>query len=264
VCRETNFRGIRTREQCCRVYQRCQQITNYYRCSVVKRKACWWTGAARGDVHLLGRDGKWVTVNVAGTFRYVSDTQRKIAVFLQFRQVGSGSDISAVAIQANGNLVQASAGKILVNGKQVTKFPAQVGTGKLTRSKKGIFVLKGFVRERVAFVRQADGSYTVDIGIRSGRKIKTTGLMNNLKNPIRYQIGEAQSKGLFASYIPFKNLVPTRRVSQADADKCCAPVKPLDLERFKQCISDAFASGKCYVKTYMKSNDKVKEEMSKK
>jgi len=202
-------------------------------------------------------------MNVAGTFRYLTDKKSNLNVYLQFLQVGSGSETSAITIQADGALVQAYGGKVFINGKETIVFPAAVGKGQLVKGKKAL-ILKGFSSERIAFVRQADGSYTVDVGIKAGKGTKFNGLIKNLTNPIRYQITADQSKALFAGFIPFKKIVLSRKVSKADADKCCAPVKTLDAKRYEQCVSDALASGKCYVKTYLKSNQAIKEEMTKK
>jgi len=213
---------------------------------------------------LLGSNGQWRTINVAGTFRYASDLKSKVAVYLQFRQVGSGSDISAVTIQAENSIVRAIGGKVTIDGTAVGSFPAKVGKGQLAQKGKRTFVLTGFSAERVAFVQQKDGSYTVDVGVRVGAGKDVAGLIYNLKAPIKYQITEAQSKSLFASFIAFKNIVVSKKHSRKSALKCCESIKTLDAKRYEQCVSDSIASGKCYNATYKKSNEDVKDALTKK
>jgi len=134
----------------------------------------------------------------------------------------------------------------------------------LSKQGKKTFVLTGFSAERVAFVQQKDGSYTVDVGVRVGAGKDVAGLIYNLKAPIKYQITEAQSKALFQSFIAFKNIVVSKRHSRKSALKCCASIKALDAKRYEQCISDTRASGRCYNATYKKSNDDVKDALTKK
>lgn len=263
VCREQNWRKTQTREQCCRVYQRCQKITNYYRCTAVKKLSCWWTGGARGDVHLLGADGKWHTLNVAGTFRYFSDVDRKVEVLLQFTQVGSGSETSAVTFVADNNVLKASNGQILINDKAVSTFPAQIGKGKIEQID-GTFVLTGYGHERVAFVRQADGSYTVDVGVKVGDNVNAVGLMYDMENVQKYALTKEQSSKFFASHVDYKLIVENPKASKEFAEKCCAAVKDASVDRYNQCVEDTRNSGKCYLTSYLQSNEKqLKEKLTK-
>jgi hypothetical protein len=211
---------------------------------------------------LKGANGKWRTLNVAGTFRYATDLKSKVGVYLQFRQAGSGSDISAVTIQAENSIVKAVGGKVFIDGAIVASFPAKVGKGVLSLVD-GSYVLTGFSSERVAFISQKDGSYTVDVGVRVGAGNEVSGLIYDLKAPIKYQITEAQSKSLFESFIAFKNIVVSKKHSRKTALKCCASIKTLDAKRYEQCISDSIASGKCYNATYKSSSDDIKDALTK-
>jgi len=211
---------------------------------------------------LRGADGQWYTTNVAGTFRYLSDRKNKMAVFLQFKQVGSGSEISAITIRAQKTLIQAVDSRVLVDGKVVSTFPAKAGKGQLV--KKGVWiVLKGFGGERAAFTQQMDGSYSINVGIRAGRTSPISGLMYDIKSPRKYQISEGQSKKLFQSFFAFKQIVGFPKFSRSKAEKCCAAVKKFDAKRFEDCVGDAVNSGKCYAATYLNSNEKGKEAMTK-
>jgi len=194
-------------------------------------------------------------MNVAGTFRYLVSKKKKLSVYLQFKQVESGSEIAAIAVKAGGALIQVSGGKVLINGKETTVFPAAVGQGQLVK-KGNALVLKGFSKRRIAFVSQVGGSYRVDVGVKAGKRNKFRGLISNLRHPFKYQVSAVKAKTLFVASVPFKRIVVGKRYNKARAEKCCAAVKVLDAKKFEQCVSDATASGKCYVKTYLKQNNK--------
>jgi len=188
--------------------------------------------------------------------------KNKFAVYLQFRQVGSGSDISAVTVQAESHLIQAVGGKVFINGKHTTAFPAKLGKGELVKEG-STFIVKGFTTERVAFVEQKDGSYTVDAGIRTGRAAGVSGLLYGLRNPFKYQVTEAQAKNLFHSFTPFKNIVQGKKHSRKSGEDCCSKIKHVDMKRYEQCVGDSMASGKCYAATYLNSNEEIKSELTK-
>jgi len=263
ICREQNWKDTQTREQCCKTYQRCSLITNYYRCTVVKKHSCWWIGATRGDVHLLGADGAWRTLNVAGTFKYFSDSEKQVNVYLQFSQVGSGSETSAVTFVADNNVIEARDGKITHGGVEIKEFPVLVGKGKIVKEGE-TYLLTGYGDERLAFKRQEDGSYTVDVGVKAGKNIKTSGLIFDMKNVKKYAMTKEESSKLFSSYVPYKSIVSKANTSKRHAEKCCYQVKRHSEERFKQCIKDTLASGKCFAATYLQSNEKVAEKLIKK
>lgn len=271
ICREQNWRVTKTREQCCRVYQRCDKITNYFRCSVVKTLNCYWSGAARGDVHLLGADGKWHTLNVAGDFKYFADPNKNLEVYLQFKQVGSGSETSAITFVTNGNIMKAENGKVFINGKETTTFPVSFGKGKLEKhvtevdkKEQSTFLLTGYGDERLAFVRQADGSYTINVGIKVGKHVPAVGLMYDMKNPQKYALTKEQSSKYFTTPIDYKVIVQKPKVSQVFAEKCCQKIKEESASRYQQCVTDTRASGKCYIHTYLQTNEKqVKEKLTK-
>jgi len=256
----------RTREQCCRVYQRCQQITNYFRCSVVKKHSCWWVGGARGDVHLLDSKGDWRTLNVAGTVKYFADEKRRVSVYLQFKQVGSGSEVSGVAVNADNNIVQAENGQVKVNGKVITSFPAQVGKGQLD-NRKNIYTLTGFGYERIAFERLGDASYTIDLGIKVGANVESKGLIFDMPNPEKYQLSNQDSNKYFSSFIPFSNIVQRQKSLSLPMKKlrslCCKHLKNVDVKKHTQCKEDFASTGKCY-DTYKQSNEDLIKKITKK
>jgi len=85
-----------------------------------------------------------------------------------------------------------------------------------------------------------------------------------MKNVKKYAMTKEESSKLFSSYVPYKSIVSKANTSKRHAEKCCYQVKRHSEERFKQCIKDTLASGKCFAATYLQSNEKVAEKLIKK
>jgi hypothetical protein len=199
----------------------------------------------RGDVWLQTKGGKWLDLDVDGTFKYLRDNKVGLKVDLQFTSLGKGSVISAVAIQAKGKKIVAERdGKVSVNGEPIKLngaiFDFEKNQFQQFQHKKNEYEIRGLTEDRLTFKYEEDSqSYMVVVGSLEPHHV---GLFANPENPEKYQVTE--KKSLFIQYVPFKKLakkVPTKEELVA-AGKCCDKLKG---EKVKECKSDFIRTGEC-------------------
>jgi hypothetical protein len=201
----------------------------------------------RGDVWLQDSNKKWIDLNYDGTFNYLRDNKINLKIDAQFSNLGKGSVISAVAIQARGKkIVAESDGKVTVNGELV-KFDSAIfdfekNTFNIFKldGKKGIFEIRGLREDRFSFEYESESkSYMIVVGSLEKHHY---GLYAHPRNIAKYQISKNES--IFSNYIAFKKLKevkPTKEQIEGAA-KCCDKYEG---EKQKECKSDFVRTGEC-------------------
>lgn len=251
--------GNDIRLKCCRNYQKCTKKKGFYKCKLEQRGACWWSGAARGDVHIFNGE-TWDDLNLQGTVKYLIDDAAK--VYVQMKQFGKGTAITALAVEKGTDVVTLLPGtdgklNVLLNGQPTGSCNLGEDTV-VVKDKTVTFTIND--EELYVELSQNIFELRVKLGVSNlATGIFVTGMEKPKDNCV---LDNAEGDDLIKK-LGFEEKIPCLMVSDPKAKikginpvACCKNVK--GKEARSECESDCGKTGKCFARHYEKGEKFLK------